>query len=428
MHIRISSIIALGCLAFLHSAKADTISLKSGETVEGKIIREDETHYVVEVVVSGTIKDEKKIARADVKNIDKKGADEKAFDELGIVVPTPDLLDKEAYDEWIAKLEGFVKAYPDSPRAKAAKGMLDTLGTERALVAEGGIKFGNEMVAAGEYDRNAYEFDVKIAEKKIRDAVARRDFIRALRLFSGYCEKFGDAEGCEAMNPLMLQVLGAYKATLEENLAALDMRMEKRKSGLASMAVEDRSKTERALKDQMEKIEMRYQKEKSSGQKWITSDAFHKASMDDAMRSVDAEVSRLRALQPSQPLEVPLADVYRIAWNVITELNEEEKLLSEVTQDEDKPADNTGESDNQAGATDEPDKQAGETVIGETQPPGTEDNNPDDLSVEAKAKELEEKKKHIADEKMKVIEEAKAKNLTEFYLQKLRIHAGFAEN
>src|SRR5690606_10987373 len=129
------------------------------------------------------------------------------------------------------------------------------------------------------------------------------------------------------MNALMLQVLEAYKVSLDENLSTLDKRLEKRQSGLATMAPEDRVNTERALKEQIEKLEKRYQKEKTAGhktagQKWITPDSFHKESMMDALRHVTSEISRIRSQPEPQPLEMPLAESYRVAWGKLGALTE----------------------------------------------------------------------------------------------------------
>lgn len=394
MEKRISSIIAAGCLVLIQSAAADIIALKDGEKINGTIIREDGDDYIVEVVISGTIRDERRIARNDVKFIDKKGDDEKAFEEIGIPVPIPDLVEKGVYEEWLSKLEAFIKDYPESPKSKEAKELLDTVGSEHAVIAAGGIKFGGEMVSADDYEANAYEYDGKIAEKRIRNAVARRDFLSSLRLYSEYREQFGQSEESQGMDALILQVLGAYKATLDENMSSLERRLEKRKSGLASMTMEDRAKTERALEEQMEKIQKRYDKEKAAGQKWVTPDSFHKQSMDEALREVGSETARLSALPEPKPLDVPLAKVYRVAWGKISDAVAEEKgMIVEVSEEV--------------------------------------ETKPDKATVEERkraALALEERKKVLEGEKKKIIEEAKASGLTEFYLGKLRTLAGFVEN
>jgi hypothetical protein len=394
MDIRISPILAACCLVFLQSAAADIITLSDGKKIKGTVIREDGDDYIVEVVISGTIRDERRIARADVSHIDKKPDYEKAFDEIGVPVPTPDLADAEAYEEWLSKLEDFIKAYPESPKAQDAKEMFDTLGSEHDIIAAGGIKFGGEMVSADDYDSNAYEYDQKIAEKRIKDAVARRDFLGSLRMYSNYSERFGQTEGGNAMDALVLQVLIAYKASLDENLASLDRRLEKRKSGLASMTPEDRSQTERALQEEMEKIQQRYQKEKAAGQKWVTPESFHKESMEEVRRAVETEMVRLRSLPTAPQLDMPLAETYRVAWDRLSDvLAKEESMISEV-------------------------------------PAKEEDGKPADENVEERKLAVlaqDERKKAMQEGKRKILAEAKASHLTEFYLEKLRSRAGLEE-
>ena len=182
------------------------------------------------------------------------------------------------------------------------------------------------MVSPDDYEANAYEYDVRIAEKRIKDAVARMDLLGALRMFSQYGEKFGESEGSQGMSALILQVLKAFKQNLVENIDSFDKRVEKRLAGLASMAPDDRVKTERALKEEMGKVEKRYNIEKASGQKWITPDAFHKQSMEEALRQVTSEMSRLEDLKPpAQSPEVPLAETYRLVWQKLADASAEEK-------------------------------------------------------------------------------------------------------
>ena len=106
---------------------ADTIVLKSGIEYQGKVISEDATNYLVEINVTKSIKDEKSIPKADVKEIRKESAEsaEKAdFEKVGILVPTPDQLSAQDYQERIQKAESFIATYPcllytsPSPRDK----------------------------------------------------------------------------------------------------------------------------------------------------------------------------------------------------------------------------------------------------------------------------------------------------------------------
>ncbi|QTN33945.1 hypothetical protein HZ994_17025 [Akkermansiaceae bacterium] len=334
MNTRKPMLAAAACL-FLSTqpSPADTIILKNGESVRGNVIREDAESYTVEIKV-GTIRDEKVFPKADVSRIEKEKADDKAFREIEGLSPAPELLGKEGYEARMKKIEGFIKDYPDSAKAAAAAEMLEALAAEYAIVAAGGIKFGEEMVTVEAYEANAYEYDVKIAERRIKDDVARRDLLGALRKFTEFGERYGEPPSYQGIATLMLQVLQAYRNSLQENLASLESRTEKRQAGLAVMANEDRAKTERALKEQMEKVQANYQEEKSSGQKWVTPDSFHKESMDEALRQVVAETARLEGRPAAVALEMPHALAYRTAWAALADASDEEKkkILDDAKQ------------------------------------------------------------------------------------------------
>ena len=305
---------------------ADTIVLKNGEKIEGHVLREEEGNYIVEVKVSETIRDEKTVAKSDVKSIEKEADDLKAFREIEGFVPTPELLGAAGYEGRLEKIEAFITGYPNSAEVSKAKEMEDYLTGELAVVRAGGTKFGEEMVSPGDYMANAYEYDAVIAEKRIREDVGRRDFIGALRNFTKYDQTFAGAAGRGEIVTLVKQVLAAYRASIDESLSSLEGRIEKRKAGLASMSTEDRAKTERALAEQDEGIAARFVKEKAAAQPWVTPDAFNKESLDEARRQVDGETTRLETKSiPVTSPETPVAETYRVAWGKLSGGTEEEK-------------------------------------------------------------------------------------------------------
>ncbi len=323
-----------GWLACLQICSADTIVMKDGEKIEGRVLREANDEYVIEVRVSETIRDERKVAVGDVEKIEKEQPDIKAFGKIEDLVPTPELLPVAAYEARIEKVESFIEEYPKSGKASKAKEMLDYLSEELITVRAGGIKFGEEMIAADDYMANAYEYDAMISARKIKEAVARREFVGALRLFTTYEKDFSGASGRDEIVSLIRQVLSAYKATIDESLASIDSRIEKRQAGLASMAGEDRVQTERALADQEEMIAARYEEEKGSNEAWITPDSYHKESLTDALRQVENETRRLDSPAAAVQSETPVAEAYRLAWGRLSGGTPEEKnaVIAEAAQ------------------------------------------------------------------------------------------------
>lgn len=317
------SFVAACCLLCVPTTKADIIILKNGERIVGSLLREDGDNYVVDVKITATIHDEKLVPRADVLRIERKPEDEKSFAQIADLFPTPELLSEEGYAERIGKIEGFLKDHPESYMAGKAKDMMKSLNEELAIIAAGGIKFGEAIISADEYAANAYEYDARIAEKKIRDAVSRRDMLGALRQFDGYETSFGEPEGRVGLAALMLQVLGTYSASIAESLASLDSRVAARESGLTRMSPDDRVKSQRALDAELEQLTERFQEEKSTSMKWITPHAYHKESLEEAQRQAAAEITRLDKREPAP--ETPLAELYRTAWKKLQGGTDEEK-------------------------------------------------------------------------------------------------------
>ncbi len=335
MKIKKIHILIVSTLCGLFPAGADVITLSNGEVINGRVLRETDEEMVIEIDVTETIRDEKTFPKSEIKSIEKISADIKAFDKIKGLVPAPELLTAEDYDLRITAIEKFIEAHPKSGKIAKAKQMLDVLNEERAVVRKGGVKYGEEMISAEDYKGNAYEIDTRIAESGIREAVSRRDFISALRGFTAYEERFGAAEGREELIPVILQVLKVYGNTLGSTIDSLERRTGKRTSGLESMAPEDRQKTERAIADEQARLDARFAQEKAEKQAWVTPDAYHKDSLDSAMKQTEATMKRLEGGKgPRKAGDEPLAEVYRVAYGQLGggDETEKKKVLADAKQ------------------------------------------------------------------------------------------------
>ena len=323
-------LLAAYCLFLPHSAPGDVIFLKNGKKMEGRIVGEDDERYVLEVKVSASIRDEKIIPRADVLRIEEEAEDEKVFGELADLVPTPDLLGGEAYAERIEMLEAFLKDHPGSARADKVMEMIEALKAELTVVEPGGFKFGGEMVTADDYAADAYAYDARISEKKIRGAITRGDLLAALRMFETHDVDFAESEGRPGLAALMLQVLAAYRAEVSDSLESLESRLAARNTGLERMNPDDRARTERALREEADNLSKRFSEEKAARVQWVTPHLFHKESLEETLRQINTEITRLESSSPAP--EIPLAEVYRNFWQSLAGGTDEEKkaMLAEA--------------------------------------------------------------------------------------------------
>jgi hypothetical protein len=327
--------------------------MKNGEKIEGTVLREEGENYVVEVHVTSRIRDEKMIPRADVVRIEKTPEFEKAFVEIADLTPAPELLTKEEYEDRIKKLKDYIEAFPESPKNKKVEEMIGILEEELLLIKDGGFKLGEDIIDAEEYEANAYEYDALIAEKKIRDAVARRDYLGALRGFDSYETALGTAEGHAGLASLMLQVLGAYSESLAESLSSIDSRLAAREAGLARMSPAGRAKSLRALEAEQAQLEERLQQEKTAKIKWITPNAYHKGSLEEAQRQATAEIARLDKLETEN--DTLLSELYRTAWEKLEAATDdlEKKTIIEAAKENNLPEAYLEKLHKRAGLTEE---------------------------------------------------------------------------
>jgi hypothetical protein len=119
---------AVFCLVVLvmlmTGAIADTITLKSGENLEGKITKETDKDITVEVKISAGITDERVVPRSDIVNVEKASPDVLAYRAIAGYHLGVDSLALAQYDAPIEALRAFVRQYPNSTRLISVKTVL----------------------------------------------------------------------------------------------------------------------------------------------------------------------------------------------------------------------------------------------------------------------------------------------------------------
>ncbi len=324
-------LVTLSLLALALSASADIFVLKDGTRLEGTILSQTADSYLLEVQVTKSIKDERTVAKADVKEIESEKLDEKAFEPLSGLVPVPDLTSSEEYDRRIVAMNAFLKAYPSSEKAKEAQGILSTLKEEAVLVSAGGIKLNGKIIPADEYKADAFELDSRVAEMKIRQQAASSDWLGALRSFETFKEDYRSSLAYNDLLPLIQQVLQAYESRISELARTLANRKSQQESGLEQMSVSARANTEAALREEMKAFEIVYENEKKSRISWVTPHQMHKGSLDDTLRAITQE---RRGLSSSNNEVVDGGKLYREAWSALQsgELNESTKTAVDAVK------------------------------------------------------------------------------------------------
>lgn len=285
-------------LLAISNALADSFELKDGTKFEGTILREEGSDYIIQVQVTKSIKDERRIPKADVVSQVAEKKDETAFPEIAKLVPAPDLLDAAGYDARIRKVEAFIKEFPQSPRNAEVRKIHDTLETERAVITEGGIKFEGKMVTAAERAPKAYALDASILASSLKTAVEAGDVLTALRTWSKLETNFAGSTAYRENIPFIVKVMRAHLGNVTTTLTGFDARVKARASSLAGMNGNDRVRSEQAIQEEQDAYLARVAREKADGIKWPSLDPYVKVPLEETKRMLDSEIRRLSNLDP----------------------------------------------------------------------------------------------------------------------------------
>lgn len=277
------------------NANADTFILKDGNRIEGSIVRENDTSYVIEVQVTKSIKDERVISKDKVVKVEGEKKDLTAFEAISHYIPTPDALTAEEYATRIAGVEKFIKQYTDSPKTSQAKAILKILNTEANEILAGGIKINGKVITAAEYRANLLDIDAGFQEVRIRALLKDGRYVEALRAFSAFDRDFKNTKARTALLPLITQTINGYLAQTSQALAGYDALIKQRGIELQRMQPDDRRQTHAALAEETAAFEKRLKAEKEAKVGWVSTSPSYKPSLDETMTFGKQELTRLTA-------------------------------------------------------------------------------------------------------------------------------------
>jgi len=163
---------------------ADTIKLKSGEIIQGKISRTDATSVTVEVPFSATITDERVIQRSDIANVAVTARDEAAYEKIrGIQLPTT-ALDAQPYEIALDnELLPFVKRYAYSPFVPDVKDKIKAFQAELDRIRSGEVKVAGAWYTQDAYNAAKYQISATIALETMKACNAKLDYVGAMNAF-----------------------------------------------------------------------------------------------------------------------------------------------------------------------------------------------------------------------------------------------------
>lgn len=166
------------------SAWADSVTLKTGEVLQGKILREMPEAVVIEYQFSATIRDERSVLRSEIAKVEREQADAKLFEEIQKISLPVTALDVSVYDEIIgSKLQPFLKAYPYSPNCAAVRVKIADFEAEKKRLSNGQLKLEGGWISDLRIEEEKYQLDARRTYEVQKLQYQKGNLIGALNQF-----------------------------------------------------------------------------------------------------------------------------------------------------------------------------------------------------------------------------------------------------
>ncbi len=178
------TLICAGFFLSIVSGFADTVTLKTGEILNGTVLSENDKEIVMDVTFASGITDQKTVAKADVQTVSKTTVDQAAFEPIKDLAVGPRSLALAGYDPIIKSLEAFVAKYPQSAHAADVKTRIEDFKKDQAQVKTGALKWANRWYKREEIEKNKEFLSSQMLLATMKEQAARRDFVGALNTFA----------------------------------------------------------------------------------------------------------------------------------------------------------------------------------------------------------------------------------------------------
>jgi hypothetical protein len=161
-------------------ANADTVTLKSGEVLEGRILSETDTQLVIEAsFYHGTILSTREVAKSDIQSVIRETPEQKQekadYAALGAYTLNPNQeLTKGQYDAGITAFEKFPATYTNSSYASDINHRLADWRAEASNVESGKVKFAGTWMTADEKKVQAAQATVQSLKQQLAEAQTQR--------------------------------------------------------------------------------------------------------------------------------------------------------------------------------------------------------------------------------------------------------------
>jgi hypothetical protein len=277
--------------------RADSVTLKSGETVTGTIKSETDTEVTVEIQVSSNITDERVLEKSDIAKIDKEQPDDIAYAKLAALRPDPLYsLTSENYFDILSTLTAFETQYPASSHLGDVKKLAATFQAEKDLVDKGEVKYLGEWLSPTEGAKRQAQLAAVQYYNTMQQQAAAGQLVEAMQTFSALEKSYPTTRSYPTAVMLARQVVARLQQDLVMRAQQVKSDQDQLKKTIAFTAYPEKTNVIAAARAEQDRDNAVINEALRAGQKWVPIIPRSKLSIDTLQRQATSEATRLASI------------------------------------------------------------------------------------------------------------------------------------
>ncbi len=295
--------------AAISPALADSVTLTSGEEIQGTILRETDSGIVMELHISSGVTDQRTFAKSEIRSVIKTPPDELAYQKLSAYKVGPNSYTLAGYESILGSLKYFCQQFPQSPFAQRVQQTIDALKAEKARVATGEMKWNNRWYSKQEATQQKYQIQAGKLLAVMKEQAARADIIGALNTFDHLEQKYPGSSAYPDAVELALVLMPRLQAEMDRAVTLTKFQEQQFTSGIDLVSEPEKSEMIAAHKRQIDTAEAAIASAEHANVKWKPLYPITEKSPAAIKATLATELPRLRALSlPAMRNSIAAAD------------------------------------------------------------------------------------------------------------------------
>ncbi len=285
------------------NALADTVTLKTGEKIVGKVTRDTATEVVIEERISASITDNRTIPKASVASVQKEATDEAPYQALKNVKPGVNSMPAASYDQMMKPLQAFIAQHPKSTHLAEIQANLTAFEAEKKRVDEGEVKLAGKWLSKEEAEKERYQVNAQVILNHMQDQQRRGDLVGALNTFDQLEQTYSGARVFPDAVDLAKQIIPAVQGAADRAGKTWAFQKAEREAGIQLLSEPQRSETVAANEREQKAADAAVEAATRLNSKWPPIVARSESALSAIASRATEESKRLATLEVSKMRE-----------------------------------------------------------------------------------------------------------------------------